>query len=135
LATKQADADVENVAASTNEWETVVVGLGDEWDFERNGSLVGNYLGTTTVETTKVDSGEATAFRFRVGNDDVFVWGSSEIERAFSRKIPDTDDPIIALGDRVKIDYLGIDQFTGAKGPMQIKRYRVAIPKAGQPRA
>ena len=124
-------------APESTEWETVQVGLGREWDFDRDGALIGNFLGVQTVETLKVDSGEANAslFRSRAENEDVFVWGSSEIVKAFARTIPDTDDPLIAIGDLVRIEYLGRESFTGAKGPQQIKRYRVAIPKAGTARA
>lgn len=119
-----------------SEWETLQAGLGREWDFDRDGMLVGNFLGTATVETRKVDSGEATAYLFSVGGEDVFVWGSSEIVNVFDRKAPDSDDPIIAVGDRVAIEFLGRDQFTGDDGkPRQIKRYKVRIPKAGHSRS
>ncbi len=129
--------EIDAPEAGAMEWETVQTGLGREWDFERDGALVGNFLGVQSVETTKVDSGEATAylFRSRAENEDVFVWGSSEIVKAFDRSIPDTNDPIIAIGDLVKVEYLGRESFTGAKGPQQIKRYRVQIPKAGTARA
>lgn len=118
----------------STEWETVQIGLGREWDFTRDGALVGNYLGSSVVETQKVESGEATAYRFAVTGEEVFVWGSSEIVSAFSRMIPGTDDPIIAIGDKVRVEYLGRDSFTDANGPKQIKRYRIAIPKAGSSR-
>lgn len=121
--------------AESDDWETVATGLGREWDFDRDGALIGNFLGVQVVETTKVDSGEASAYLFRSNaGEDVFVWGSSEIEKAFARTIPDTDTPIIAIGDRVRVEFLGRESFTGAKGPQQIKRFRVQIPKAGSPR-
>lgn len=132
------DPDDADQGVAATEWETVNANLGKEWDFERDGALTGHFLGTATVETDKVESGVATAYRFSPQGDPeslVFIWGSSEIVGAFSRMIPDTDQPIIAIGDLVRIKYLGRDAFTGAKGPQQIKRYAVQIPKAGQPRA
>jgi hypothetical protein len=133
-----AKADPAPVATpdDSSKWETVQVGLGREWDFDRDGALVGNFLGTAIVDTDKVESGHATAYRFAAAGsgEEVFVWGSSEIVNAFSRLIPDTETPIIAIGDKVKVEYLGRDQFTGPKGPQQIKRYRVQIPKAGSSR-
>lgn len=131
------DVNGDTASDESDEWETVQVGLGREWDFDRDGSLIGNFLGTAVVETDKVESGEATAYLFSAHGDgeDVFVWGSAEIVKAFARTIPGTDDPLIATGDKVKISFLGRESFTGAKGPQQIKRYRVQIPRADRPRA
>jgi hypothetical protein len=135
--TPEAPDDAAVAAPDSTEWETVQVGLGREWDFDRDGALVGHFIGRKTVETDKVEAGEATAYLFSADptGEEVFVWGSSEIVSAFSRMIPDTDTPIITIGDKVRVEFLGRDSFTGAKGPQQIKRYRVQIPKAGSPRA
>lgn len=112
------------------DWETVNTGsLGNEWDFERDGPLVGNFLGSRVIETTKTQSGEATALQFAPAanpDDIVFVWESADLG-IFSE-----DDSIIRVGDLVRIAYLGRRQFTAADGtPRQIKQYRVQMPKLG----
>lgn len=115
------------VADDGDEWETIPTGsLGEEWDFERNGALVGNFIGSREVETQKIESGRATAYQFApVADPDaiVFVWGSAEIEAAF------TSD-LIRVGDKVRITYLGERAFTAADGkPRRIKQYKVEAAK------
>lgn len=114
-------------ADTGDEWETVNTGsIGEEWDFERDGPLTGNFLGLRTVETTKVESGEATAIQFApisAPDEIVFVWMSADL-KAFE------DSDMFAVGDRVRISYLGRKQFTGEDGkPRQLKQYRVQVPK------
>lgn len=108
------------------EWDTIGGGIGDEWDFDRDGALVGNFLGSRIVETTKVESGQATAYQFapRVAPDTVvFVWGSYEIESALS-------GDLVRVGDLVRISYLGTRQFTGQDGkPRVVKQFRVQVPR------
>lgn len=125
--------DTTLVGEEAIEWETLSTGsLGTEWDFDRDGALVGHFAGTRTVPTEKVESGEATAYLFHpVSNldDQVFVWGSSEIVAAFA-PLPD-GSTLIREGDLVRIAFLGRDQFTGQDGkPRQVKRYKVQVPKA-----
>jgi hypothetical protein len=125
--------DTSLVGEDTVEWETLSTGsLGQEWDFDRDGPLVGHFRGSRTVPTEKVESGEATAYLFSPVNapdSEVFVWGSSEIAAAFAA-LPD-GSTLIREGDLVRIAYLGRDQFTGADGkPRQIKRFKVQVPKA-----
>lgn len=109
-----------------DEWETIPTGgLGDEWDFDRDGVLIGNYLGSREVETEKIESGKATAHLFAPVTDPdriVFVWESAEIATAFS-------GDLIRVGDKVRVTFLGIRQFTGKKGPQQIKQYKVEAAK------
>lgn len=110
-----------------DEWDTVNTGsIGEEWDFERDGPLTGNFLGLRTVETQKVESGEAIAIQFAPISDPdsvVFIWMSADLA-AFE------DGGMFAIGDRVRITYLGRKQFTGADGkPRQLKQYRVQVPR------
>lgn len=103
-------------------WETLPGGsMGDEWDFERDGTLIGHFVGLKTVETQKVESGEATAILIApltTPDREVFVWASKELDAL-------TGD-LVRVGDLVKIDFLGRDQFTDKDGkPRQIKRYKV----------
>lgn len=116
------------------EWENLPGGgLGDEWDFERDGTLIGHFIGTQDVETQKVESGHATAVQFAPINEPdalVFVWASSELSQFTATD--EHDMPLVAVGSLVKIQYLGRDNFTGADGkPRQIKRYRVQSAKRG----
>lgn len=111
----------------SDEWETVGGSLGQEHDF-RGGPLVGFYLGAQTVATRKVESGEATAHRFADINDPesiIFVWESADLRSAF------TGTDAIALGDKVRIAFLGEREFTSDDGqPRRIKQYRVQRSKA-----
>lgn len=114
------------------DWETINTGsLGDEWDFERNGPLIGYFTGTRVIETQKVDSGEATAILFspyKHQDEQVFIWQSADLE-IFS----EPESPILQ-GDLCKITFLGIRQFTGTNKdgkaePRQIKQYKVQAQK------
>lgn len=127
-AAPDAATDAAPEAPDTGKWETVGGSLGEEWDFV-NGPLIGNYLGHKTVETEKVDSGEATAYQFALASDPesvVFVWGSYAITDAFA-------DGAIKLGDLVKITAQGTREFsavnekTGKNEPRIVKQYRVQV--------
>lgn len=115
-----------NAAATEPEWETISTSIGEEWDFEQDGVLVGHFLGTKTVESTKVDSGEATAIQFApLDNPDhvVFIWQSADL-MMFS------NDDRIRTGDLCKINFLGRRTFTGKDNkPRQIKNYSVQVAK------
>lgn len=115
-------------AAANEEWETVSVGLGTEWDFEKSGPLVGFYKGTQDVELSEEKQKQAaaqgnprktaTAHQFTKGNDgeEVFVWGSHELDKAMEE---------IGVDEKVRITFLGIEQFKADDGPRQVKRYKV----------
>lgn len=109
---------------SADEWETIQTGLGSEHDFERDGPLVGSFLGSRTVTIDRDGEAVETAvyqFSPDAQPDEIsFVWESAEIKSAFS-------DSEIQIGTRMRIVYLGRDQFTGKNGPQQIKRYRVQV--------
>lgn len=117
------DAATDSTPEAVENWETVGGSLGEEYDFA-NGPLIGNYLGSRTVETEKVESGEATAYQFAPVNDPdslVFVWGSYAITDAF-------DSGDIKLGDLVKITAQGTREFKGPDGkPRIVKQYRVQV--------
>lgn len=116
-------AATSNATDDSDEWERIPTGNidGDEWDFDK-GPLIGHFLGSTTVETDKVESGQATAYMFASPDDpnDVhFVWASQQLTAAFG-------SDLIRQGDKVRISFLGYDQFTGKDGkPRQVKRFRV----------
>lgn len=121
------DMASEALASSTQdeEWEDVKVGLGRGWDFEKDGDLVGLYLGLSEVpikeENRKGDDDResATAHSFGLldgSGEIVFVWGSYELDLAMTE---------IGVDDKVKIHSLGVEQFKSDDGPRQVKRYRV----------
>lgn len=130
----QADADAisEDMAAEAlatspqdEEWEDVKVGLGRGWDFDKDGDLVGIYLGVNEVpikeENRRGDddreSAKAHSFGLQDGSGEiVFVWGSYELDLAMEE---------IGVDDKVKIHPLGVEQFNSDTGPRQVKRYRV----------
>lgn len=125
-------ADVQDVQEAPSEplWETIQTGLGTEHDFDRDGALIGHYVGSQTMDVRDWNSDdpaatrEATAYQFApedAPDDIIFVWNSSEIDKAMAQ---------VALGDLVRIVFLGVEQFTGDKGPQQVKRYRVQRAKS-----
>lgn len=113
--------------ADVDEWERIPTGNidGDEWDFDK-GPLIGYFLGSTTVETNKVDSGQATAYMFSLRDDPesvAFVWASQQLTAAFG-------GDLIRQGDLVRIRFNGYDQFTGRDGkPRQVKRFSIDAAK------
>lgn len=118
------DAATDAAPEASESWETVGGSLGEEFDFSTGAPLIGNYLGSRTVETEKVESGEATAYQFALASDPesvVFVWGSYAITDAFA-----AGD--IKLGDLVKITAQGTREFKGPDGkPRIVKQYRVQV--------
>lgn len=122
-----APAEPTNGTTGADEWETIRTGLGTEWDFDRDGALIGNYLGVVPVDIDREGEMVTThAYQFAPEDnpdDIVFVWESAEITAAFR------DPTVTPLGARMRIVFLGRDQFTGDKGPQQIKRYRVQVAK------
>jgi hypothetical protein len=118
-----------DAAADGVAWETIPTGsLGEEWNFEHDGPLIGNYIGSRKVETTKIESGEATAHQFAPldrPDDLVFVWESKDLEAL--------SGDLIRVGDLLRITFLGERAFTSADGqPRRIKTYKIeAAPRAG----
>lgn len=120
-----ADKDAPVVDPVDEEWEQVGSTLGNEWDFDKDGPLIGHYLGSEAVELKNPLNDEkgnvrthATAFRFAHEPDGeiVFLWSSYEVEQAMK---------VIGPGDKVRVTALGRESFTGDDGPRQIKRYKI----------
>ena len=124
--TKEADAAVDETTAAPepsatgDEWEDVKVGLGKEHDFER-GPLVAFFVGRESVDLREPREDGATtadAFIFAVveTGEQCFAWGSYELREALAQVGP---------GDKVRIEYLGTESFSGSKGPQNVKRFKV----------
>lgn len=128
---KRQPADSSPAATDNDEWEAIPTGsLGEEWNFD-HGPLIGFYLGSRTVQTPKVESGEATAHQFAPTDDAnaiIFLWESADLAGAF--KVDGDGTSLIRVGDKVRVSYLGERAFTAADGkPRRIKQYRVEAAK------
>lgn len=99
-------------------WETLRTGLGREWDFDKEGPLVGHWVGIEEVPVEASDRKTARAHTFAVipTGEMVFVWSSYELEAALEQA---------GTGDKLRIQFLGRDSFTGDDGPRQVKRFKV----------
>lgn len=105
-------------AAGEDGWEELRTGLGREWDFERDGALTGYWTGISEVPVEAADRKTAKALTFATIPDGevVFVWSSYELDNALEQA---------GVGDKLRIQFLGRDSFTGDDGPRQVKRYKV----------
>jgi hypothetical protein len=106
---------------TTEEWEDVRVGLGREWDFDKDGKfLVAVYQGPTEVDLPDdPERDKATAHQFLLLDETgeiVFLWGSHELNSKMDE---------IGHSEKVRISFLGRDSFTSDTGPRQVKRYKV----------
>lgn len=126
MATKNPAAD--STTDSTDEWEEIKVGMGREWDLEHDGTLEGIFVGSGEKEVEDKQNGgtRMTAFyQFETDGEDKnrFIWGSYQIDLGMAE---------FKLGDRARITYLGMDSFTGDRGPQQVKNYRFQRKPAGR---
>ena len=103
-------------------WTDVNVGLGDEHDAEKDGPLVGHYIGSTTKELTG-DDGEVrlqSVHQFSPQAEPdriVFLWGGYQLDAAMAE---------IEQGTLTRITFTGRRQFSGNDGrPRQVKQFRV----------
>lgn len=106
-------------AAAADEWEDVQIGLGREWDFDKNGALIAYYVDKTSVPLEDdADRTEAAAriFALEDTGEQVFLWDSYELATALDQ---------VSQGRKVRIEFLGIDPISGKAGPRQVKRYKV----------
>jgi len=111
-----------DVETPEEEWEEVSTGIGEQWDFEKSGDLIGTFVGAINVElrTARQDgSNSALAWTFITDEDErVFVWDSYQLAEAM------TD---AGSGDRVKIHFAGVREFDN--GARRIKQYKVFMKK------
>lgn len=110
-------------------WETVETGLGEEWDFDKNGPLVGTIIGTREVDlpehkwTEQADGIRKTAkaWTFQTGDtgEEVFLWESYQL----TEKLKD-----VGTGDAVRIFFEGMREIDG--GRRRVKQYKVQTRKS-----
>ena len=113
-----------------DDWEEIQVGIGNEWDFDKKGQLVGEYKGTSYVDIpeekqrVQEDTGEkrtrAMVYNFIEGTEgeSVFVWESHQLNEAMKE---------VTEGDLVRVQFDGYKKFDSAKGPRQVKQFKVAV--------
>lgn len=115
--------------AEKDEWEEVQVGMGEEWDFEKNGDLVGTFLQARIIELpekswTKQEDGEirktSTIFEFALDGtgEQVFIWESYQVVEGMKDA---------TTGTRVKVQFTGVKDFDGGK--RRVKQYKFFIAK------
>jgi len=108
-------------------WEEISVGAGDEWDFDKNGPLIGNFIGTQEIDLPEHSQrdGRTTAkiwqFALEGTGELVFIWDSFQLGEAMTKP---------GSGDLVRISFEGYKSFTGTDGPRQVKQYKVAMKKS-----
>ena len=108
-----------------DDWEDVKTGLGTEWDFDKNGTLTGYYVGPREVELPEGNAtGRPTAmiheFATIEGGEQVFIWESYQLAQALTEP---------GHGDLVRISFLGEESFKGKDGPRRVKKYKVQMKK------
>lgn len=112
------------------QWEDIRSGLGESWDLTKDGPLTGYYLGSQEQEIQDKQTGElrkTLAHQFAPHEQPdavVFVWGSAQLDKALTGEL-------IAVGDLVRLTFLGVDQYTDkvTGAPRMVKRYRVQAQK------
>lgn len=113
------------------EWETMNSGLGTEWPFDKQPTLIGAYAGHQVVDSRDPNGDtpdarrDTNCYQFTIGqSDDIwFVWGSATIDMAFLA--PDEEFQVrddIRIGDLFRITYLGKDEIGGGR---TVKKFRV----------
>lgn len=119
------DAPAEAPQTTDDEWEQISTGIGREWDFDKDGPLVANWVSVETVDLKPPfqkdpdgnDRTKALAYVFADTNgEQVFLWESHELSQALTQA---------GVGDKLRISFLGRESFTGDDGPRQVKRYKV----------
>lgn len=117
---KETVADTTGVPTVTDQWETVAAGLGEEWNFEADGDLIGNYLGTTSIDVPDTNHpGEmrtSLVHQFAPRDDPseiVFAWGSYSIDQAFGKD--ENGNLLIPLGTLCRVIYKGKREIKGGK--------------------
>lgn len=119
MATETEPKTAEPSPSAEEEWESVQIGLGKEWDLEKDGPLIAIYVDSTEIalENDKDrSSAKARIFAMPDTGEQVFLWDSYELAVALEQ---------VGAGEKVRVTFLGRDSFSGDDGPRQVKRYKV----------
>lgn len=107
-----------------DDWEEISTGLGEEWDFDKSGQLVGTYKGTEyidiPVEKQREGRTRAMVYNFEeaANGESVFVWESYQLRESMKE---------VTEGDICRIQFDGYKQFNGAEGPQTVKKFKVSV--------
>jgi len=117
-----------------DDWEEISTGIGEEWDFDKNSTLIGVYKGTEYVnipeekQRVNTDTGEkrtrAMTYNFIAADngDEVFIWESYQLNEAMSE---------VQEGELCKVSFDGYKNFSGKDGgPRQVKKFKVAVKRS-----
>lgn len=111
------------------EWEEVSVGIGEEWDFDKRGDLIGKFIATRMVPIPEAKQytkngelvKEAQIWEFVDENGEVyFLWDSYKLAEGLKDA---------GAGSMVKIQFQGYKKFDGSDGPRQIKEFKIFLAK------
>lgn len=99
--------------ANAPEWEEVRTGMGTSIDIPEGESIVGVYVGPSSME---LNDRMQSVYRIAVqdGPEDGFLWGSWELDKAFAEIEP---------GTLVRVMYVGRRDIGPGRQPM--RHYRV----------
>lgn len=112
-----------------DDWEEISTGIGEEWDFDKKGQLIGTYKGTEYVDIPKEKQRpnkdgsireRAMTYTFETADEGatVFVWESHQMNEAMKE---------VTEGDLVRIQFDGYKKFDGSDGPRQVKQFKVSV--------
>lgn len=107
-----------------DDWEEISTGIGEEWDFDKNGQLIGTYKGTEfvdiPVEKQRDGRTRAMTYQFETAADGatVFLWESYQLTEAMKE---------VSEGELCRIQFDGYKKFDGSDGPRQVKQFKVSV--------
>jgi len=128
MATGKADAATTPEAAG-DDWQDIRTGLGgDEWDFDKDGALIGVYLGSTVKDLDDTNNPGQTRAQSvhqfapeRDPHEVVILWGSYQLDAALA-------DDAVGIGSIVRIQFTGTRAFKSGDGqPRTVKQYKVQV--------
>lgn len=110
-----------------DDWEEISTGIGEEWDFDKSGQLIGTYKGTEYVDIPverQIDGRtRAMTYQFETASEGatVFCWESYQLTEAMKE---------VSIGDLCRIQFDGYKKFDSAAGPRQVKQFRVSVKRS-----
>ncbi|MFI5419580.1 MAG: hypothetical protein ACHQ1H_01290 [Nitrososphaerales archaeon] len=110
-----------------DDWEEISTGIGEEWDFDKNKTLMGTYKGTEYIDIPEEKQRDgrtrAMTYQFETAAEGatVFVWESYQLKEAMSE---------VTIGDLVRIQFDGYKKFDGSDGPRQVKQFKISVKRS-----
>lgn len=115
-----------------DDWEEISTGIGEEWDFDKTGDLIGTYKGTEYIDIPEekqrpqADGSKRTramTYQFETASEGatVFVWESYQLNEAMKE---------VTEGDLCRLKFDGYKKFDGSDGPRQVKQFKISVKRA-----